>query len=384
MALTPIQKEQNEQLLQAIVDAQFRSVKNRGELIKYMLAFFDQHNICLSKFYTVPPYRRIIDEAIANSIVQNEFKTAQAEITIQGAARQIFALEEEHKQYKQQSPEVNIVPELLSKGYIEPNHYLSHKDLDEFLKFHLGTNPNVELLTGLSVTQDNSGALQEALAYHGNSEKLLIMPLNISHNHWILLYGYPNKREFTLWDPKAGTGSVAAKATVEAAALAAYKTNAKVEHIYAGEQPDGHSCGVRIAQKALQVAGVVTSFTAVPTNDTRRLYQEFVKDVASRTPGLKNMIQEKSDELLAIALQDIYLKDDHISEDQALAKAIETLSKASEAQILQQKPKIASELQAKLNSAAKNAASFFQPKSCRDEVKKDQPIIPQTPSVSAS
>lgn len=401
MALTSMQKMMNESILRDIVDQKFQAVTNKQVLLTKLLSLLEAHEICLHTYTGL--FRNFILQSIAASIKNNLFDEGLAEASVRQAAREIRSLEaKERATYIQQAPERNITSQLSANGYVEVAHLLTNTDINQFLNIHLKSNSNVELCAPISITQDNGQALSGIFSQHKTSAKLLIVPVNVGNNHWILLYGQPNKGAFTLWDPMA-SNRTNLKNIVQSAANEAYQEPVQVSAVNAAEQKDGVSCGQRISQKALKVAGIKNEFTEISASNPSLLTYHIVQDLVAATPELagqpvamindetapliyigsddkpairevianKRMIQENSDELLAVALQDIYNQNSNFSEEAAMDAARKMLNTSTYKELEAKKLKLASWME---NYQSKLNAPFFNGKSCKEvaEPKKDR------------
>lgn len=370
MALDTLQNVYNESILTHLVGQHFALVKNKSDLTKKLLSLFSDHNIALNTYGG--EYRKPILNAIAATIQNNNFDVTLADSSIAALKRELNKLDAKTRlAHSQQAPELTVINQLKRNGYVQPGHLLTHTDIQQFLSHHLGDNPGVELFTPISLTQDGGRALADALKIHKNSDKLAIIPVNVDGNHWTLLYGHPSRGSFTYWDSM--NAKPHANAIVNSVVSSVIGASAKISYQATQEQKDGVTCGQRISQQALKVAGVTNDFTAVPTNDSSALSYHFVKTLATATPEFghesigvveddsaplvylgennpeannviaeKRMLSEQSDQYLALTLQQTYIDNPTISDEDALIRAKNSLSKLTYQELEQTKQRLAS------------------------------------------
>lgn len=415
MALTQEQKFLNEVILPSLIEQNFSAVRNKQALTERLLALFQQYNIALNT-YTGVKHLNIITSNIERVVENNLFNESNSETIVKDIDQQLRQYEEQAKKlYTQQSPENSVIAQLRTNGYLPVGNWLTHSDINQFLKKYVTNSNEIELADAISVTEDKGVALQAVFAQHKNSDKFLMIPTCINNSHWILIGKAPkgpvlcwdslaNHGPMTRWDPVLGATKETVKSIIENAAKEGYQAPVQVNYHFAGEQKDGSTCGQRICQKVLQAAKVDNAFTKVPADNPNLLSVEFVKGLIAGEPAFqaksvvvdadaqfisldgtdtseikdvlfhKKKVQETKDEYLAIALQDVYVHSPDITDQEAISRAKQTLLNEDYVQKLNQtKTKLASLSEPKLSSWSKQAAAsksspFF--KKYRDEVEK--------------
>ncbi len=426
MALTNLQKLYNESILMGILDQEFKAVANKQDLLNKILSLFDNYNIDLA-YYTGLTRTKIVS-ALKQCLKNNIFQADIAERFIKQAAAEIARINaEELAAFKSQAPEFNIVSQLKTKGYFEWNKHLFTKpDIDHYLEGQLQKLPHIMLYGSISI--DNPGnvgnlgfdamsVIEEAFRLSKDSNKTLLIPANISNSHWILLVKKPNSDVIESWnslreptEPDHKAQVLAMNAAIERAASTGLEKNIKLKAHYTGTQTDNTSCGAHVCQLAIQVAGVHNELAAIPPNNPSKMVFHIVKTLTAQDPELrkselsvindqhasrvyvaeraedklKPMIasqkksQKRSDEFLAIALQDVYIETPDVTDAQAMAKAkhfIETTGSYRE--LAQTKTKIVAWMEQ--NSA--KLPSFFAA-ACKVEAKRDDQKDQPLPTVS--
>jgi hypothetical protein len=395
MSLSHYEITMNETILKNIVERLFSSVKNKQELQQTVLKILNDNNLSLQTHTGIA--RDFLQQAIARCIKDQQFKANLAQASLNIAFEAIQRMEQEAKQaYLQQRPEMTIERQLLTKGYVETGHLLTHTDIKQMFDGYLRGNHYTD---PISITEDRGSALSEALTHFKDIPGKVLIPANINANHWILIIRKEDGN-LTCWDPLSApmtkTESATEK-TIKKVAEEVYKTDrsVKVDYVYAGEQKDGVTCGYRVTQKAFKECGVENDLVKVPTNNPSLLCFQYVKLLSKTVEPLKEKelavieesaplvyleekydepevqevvnnkkyIQETSDEYLAVVLQDIYRKNPEISDQEAGAQAKEQLEKTNQFELEKTKSDVVAWMQ-RLKSPV------FASKSCKEEVEK--------------
>lgn len=394
MPLSTADKLENQRILNELFNTQeLVSVSNKETHQKTILDLLDQFDISLFT-YNGDQYRRIFIEAITAAIRDNNFKQA-----IENVAKQFLQLDKQlHFKHANQPREESILDDLRTKRYSGSNRLLSNKDLKDFFDLHLKHLPSVNYTDDCCITTDNGQLLRANLKASQTTPGTLFIPVNIDQNHWTLIIRKETAQgtSLTYWDPKACSAEQKERVRkiVDSAVLDVYgKKSPAVNYQYPNEQPDGITCGQRIAQKALIEVGIKNQFTAVPPNDTKGLTEQFVQSLLQKEPiepiakvqkvatvkdtmSRKKLSQEESDRYLAIALQDIYRKNPSIASDVAFNLAKEQINNTSYTEFKKTKKEVI--IWTEKHFFFKTATS--QSKSCAAEAREDviQPVTPVT------
>lgn len=278
----------------------------------------------------------------------------------------------EKERYANQ-PKGSILDQLRKNGYVD-GQLLSDTDITQILTAYLGAQ-NIPFIDPISITDDNGRALSDALKAKNMPGKLII-PANVGGNHWVLIVctAIGDRVEIKCRDPETAPSlpkQNITKAIVENSARVAYPTgNINISYNYEGEQKDNYTCGVRIVRWAFQELGIDNILTRAPADNPNLLYAKFVELLAQTDPTLKDSsleiqvgsdaplvyssnqtspemstaienkktLQVKTDEYLAIALQEVYrTHSDALSEGEALRLAANLLKEKTNNELQQLK-----------------------------------------------
>ncbi|MBA2655209.1 MAG: hypothetical protein H0U71_09135 [Gammaproteobacteria bacterium] len=259
-----------------------------------------------------------------------------------------------------------VIDTLERRGYIPAQGLATNVDIDSVIEKFVPKSFQYE-----KTNIGNENTLREVLTKNPTTN--LIIPLLVGSNHWVLLTRQiqGNKVTIECWDPveKPETQNPSPNAIQKClkevvrqvySAATTSKQEILVSYTYGGEQKlgDAYSCGARVARKALEVVGAGHGFRKVSIDDPRALNVAFVNCIIenSVTSFDKNQIdifakdtfpifyredsensktisQIKSDESLAIYLQEAYIKNPDSSWEALQTDALTNLAKATEAVI---------------------------------------------------
>lgn len=415
MPLNNIQKLYNESILMGILNQEFKAVVNKQAFLEKILPLLDQHNIDLN-YYTGLTRSKIV-AALTQCVKNNVFQPDVAARLIKQVADEIARINaEELAAFKSQAPEINIISKLKTNGHIDyKKHLFTKPDIDTYLESQLKGLPHVQFYGSISIANPGHaadfdagtyGVIEDAFRLNKDTKKTLIIPANLNNSHWVLLVKRPDSDVIESWNSLREPTEAKQKAEIEAinvaierAASAGLEKNIKLKSHYTGAQTDGNSCGAHVCQMAVQVAGVRNELAAVPRNNPSQMFSHIVKTLAAQDPELKKsqlgvvndqhaplvyveerseaelkpMIagkkrsQKRSDEFLAIVLQDVYIQTPEITDHDAMTKATQVLETTSSYQELTQtKTKVVAWM--KQNSS--KLPSFFAT-GCRQEAQED-------------
>lgn len=363
------------------------AIDNLVEAKDYIVNYLNQHELSLFAF-NGEQHQKFLVDAIKRSLQNKHFDVQKAASELDTYNRQIVMLEEDGTQRYLNQPQggISILEQLHEKGFVDPRYWLTDRDMSQALSFFLSDN-----MYTTPISLDNSiDELKSCLT--DNQTFPLYIPVNMNRNHWILFKLDTDQRDghpkLLCWDPVEGNetrlhsdlADLMHKMTLAVTEI--YGDHIDIKYEFGNEQKDGITCGYRVIQKVMKDRPDVDHpFKHIPADNPDRMYVEFIKFMAQHDAQLQNVsdslvvvvednistvyrndgefsdhaevqdkidskraTQERTDKLLAIVLQDIYLRDPDIETQSAMDLAQEKIRTTKVSDIEKREKEIAVEL----------------------------------------